>query len=209
MASGQFPTRVKINFAGAPEDAPTLNTNFVQGQFHGGSRKLSQQLLTGNILQNQEKLFSPLTQKTQSFSNSFSGFENSPSTVEFFGNSHLSNLRFRRDATKSKISQKRQVASLTDGAILDDSFFDTTWFDGLAQFGDKGLKQSLTKRHSIEDEVTEHDKEPAEGEVKAVRSFCNHCLIEPFQSALVLAWKNASPGPKVLKAKASTTCGDF
>lgn len=64
-------------------------------------------------------------------------------------------------------------------------------------------------KKSVEDEVKDHDREPAEGEVEAVRTFCNLCLIEPFQSALVIPWKAAIAEKDVLKAKASTTCGDF
>lgn len=82
-------------------------------------------------------------------------------------------------------------------------------YDGLAQFGDTSFKQTLTKRDNIEDEVKEHDREPAEGEVEAVGTYCNYCLIEPFQSALVIPWKAAVAEKGVLKAKASTTCGDF
>lgn len=82
-------------------------------------------------------------------------------------------------------------------------------YDGLAQFGDTSVKQSLTKRDNIEDEVKEHDREPAEGEVEAVQTYCNICLIEPFQSALVIPWKAAVAEKNVLKAKASTHCGNF
>lgn len=82
-------------------------------------------------------------------------------------------------------------------------------YDGLAQFGDSSFKQTLTKRDNIEEEVKEHDREPAEGEVEAVRTYCNYCLIEPFQSALVIPWKAAIAEKGVLNAKASTTCGDF
>lgn len=106
-------------------------------------------------------------------------------------------------------NKKRDLVTLTDGSIVDDSFFDTDWYDGLAQFGNSGLKQSLTKRDNIEEQVKEHDREPAEGEVDAVRSFCNFCHVEPFQSALVISWKNAVPGDKVLKANAAQTCGEF
>lgn len=108
-----------------------------------------------------------------------------------------------------KSQKKRDLITLTDGSLVDDKFFDSDWYDGLAQFGGNDFKNSLVKHDNLEDEIREHDREPAEGEVEAVRSFCNSCLIEPFESALVIAWKNARAGIKVLKAKASKVCGDF
>lgn len=204
------------------------NTNFVRGQFHTGTRNLQQQLINGNIRQQQQQqqlrqgqrsqpIFSPPSHSDpfrdsnlNSFTSTYTGFGSNPANVEIIDEASLPNLRFKREPKSAKkVVEKRDLVTLTDGSIVDDKFFDTDWFDGLAQFGDQGLKQSLAKRNSLEDEVKEHDKEPAEGEVEAVRSYCNSCLVEPFQSALVLGWKSASGGPNVLKAKASTACGDF
>lgn len=205
------------------------NTNFVRGQFHTGTRNLQQQLINGNIRQQQQQqqqlrqgqrtrpiLSAPShsdpfqDSNLNSFTSTYTGFGSNPANVEIIDEASLPDLRFKR-ASKSdkKVVEKRDLVTLTDGSIVDDKFFDTDWFDGLAQFGDQGLKQSLSKHNNLEDEIKEHDKEPAEGEVEAVRSYCNSCLIEPFQSALVLGWKSASAGPNVLKAKASTVCGDF
>lgn len=233
LANGQIPTRVKINIAGAqPADAPQQppNTNFFRGQFHVGSRNLQQQLINGNNLQQigaqraqpqaQQQIFStsnavqfPDTRegsRQSSFTSRYTGFGSSPANVEIINESDLPDFRFKRQTkADDKVQKKRDLVTLTDGSIVDDQFFDTQWYDGLAQFGDSGLKQTLTKRDNLEDEIKEHDREPAEGEVEAVRSYCNHCLIEPFQGALVLAWKSASAGQKVLRAKASTVCGDF
>lgn len=229
LANGQFPTRVRINLAEAqqaempPQQLPSINTNFVRGQFHVGSRNLQQQLINGNILQQSQRA-QPLTQSNirpanavqfpqsnenlrPQFTSSYSGFGSSPADVEIIDGASLPDFRFKRMTEKS--NKKRELVTLTDGSIVDDSFFDTDWYDGLAQFGNKRVKQTLTKRDNIEDQVKEHDREPAEGEVDAARSFCNFCLIEPFQSALVLTWKNAVPGPGVLKATAATTCGEF
>lgn len=202
---------------------PTLNTNFVRGQFHTGSRNLQEQLLNGNIaqqLQRDQLLAAPqfqpsssvqfLNQKTQPFSSSYTGFGSNPANVQIIDEASLPDLRFKRQSlNERKTHEKRELVTLTDGSIVDDKFFDTEWYDGLAQFGDKELKQSLTNRGSLEDELKEHDREPAEGEVEAVRSYCNYCLIEPFQSALVLAWKDAIGGHNVLKARAASSCGDF
>lgn len=231
LANGQFPTRVRINLAEAqqqpelqPQQLPSVNTNFVRGQFHVGSRNLQQQLINGNILQQRQPQrpaaqAAPLFQSSnavqfpesnrQSFmsSSSFSNF-GSPANFEIIDEADLPDLRFKRSSEK-KTNKKRELVTLTDGSIVDDSFFDTDWYDGLAQFGSTGLKQSLTKRDNIEDQVKEHDREPAEGEVDAVRSFCNYCLLQPFQTALVLAWKSASASHGVLKASASTTCANF
>lgn len=227
LANGQFPSRVRINLAGAqqPEGAPqpappqqqVINTNFVRGQFHTGTRNLQQQLLNGNFaqqVQSQQTFASPPSairfspsSGQNSFTSTYTGFGSNPANVQIIDEANLPNLRFKRQS--SKTVEKRELVTLTDGSIVDDKFFDTDWFDGLAQFGDQGLKQSLTKRANLEDEIKEHDKEPAEGEVDAVRAYCNHCLVEPFQGALVMSWKEAVAGKNVLKAKASTVCGHF
>lgn len=105
---------------------------------------------------------------------------------------------------------KRDLVTLPDGRIVDDKTFDSEWYDGLAQFGDDFLKQSFTKNdHHLETELKEHDKEPAELEVDASQSYCNFCVVEPFESALVLSWKDASMSHGVLQAKASQYCGEF
>lgn len=150
-------------------------------------------------------------QSVQSFSSPFaSSFGNNGGNLEIIDEASLPNLRFKRQSkSEDKSLEKRELVELNDGTFVDDKFFDNDWFDGLAQFGDKGLKQSLTKRGNLEDEIREHDREPGEGEVEAVKSYCNYCLVEPFQSALVLAWKQAIAEEDVLKAKASTVCGDF
>lgn len=233
MANGQFPTRVKINFAGSQptETEQQVNTNFVVGQFHTGARNLQQQLISGNV--QQRLLAQPRPQpaptqaaipqrtfaqqstvqfpdtRSNSFTSTYTGFGSSPANVQIIDEADLPTLRFKRQSSVDKNQQKRELVTLTDGSIVDDKFFDTDWYDGLGQFGDSGLKQTLTKRDNLEDEIKEHDREPAEGEVDAVQSYCNHCLVEPFQSALVLSWKEASAGHGVLKAKSATICGDF
>lgn len=224
LANGQFPSRVKINIAGTQQSEimPTVNTNFIRGQFHGGTRNLQEQLINGNIQQRVQSqqfqqnfeptifpsapstLRSPVSRERVPFSSTYIGFGSNPANVQIIDESNLPNLRFKR-----RTSNKRELVKLTDGSIVDDSLFDSDWYDGLAQFGNTELKQTLSKRENYEDEIKEHDKEPAEGEVVAVGSYCSYCLVEPFQSALVLSWKEAQAGPKTLKAKASTSCGNF
>lgn len=215
------------------ETEQQVNTNFVSGQFHTGTRNLQQQLITGNVQQRllsqprpqlaalraavPQSIFEPQSNAVQfpdtrsisQFSSSYTGFGSNSANVQIIDEADLPTLRFKRQSSKDKSQKKRELVTLTDGSIVDDKFFDTDWYDGLGQFGDNGLKQTLTKRDNLEDEIKEHDREPAEGEVDAVKSYCNHCLVEPFQSALALSWKEAAGGHGVLKAKASTVCGDF
>ena len=150
------------------------------------------------------------------FTSSYTGFGSHPANVEIIDESQWPTLRFKRGVkstdktanveTKEQEKKKRDLITLTE---VDDKFFDTDWYDGLAQFGGSDFKQHLKQHDNLEDEIKEHDREPAEGEVEAVRTYCNSCLIEPFESALVLPWKSAQPSSKVLRAKASKVCGDF
>lgn len=264
LANGQFPSRVKINFAGvqSPVSTPapaTINTNFIRGQFNIGARNLQQQLINSNVLhglqsqsqfsqqqqptplpqQHQQQFFSlPQSSPSSSssiqfpqndalqYTSSYSGFGSNPANVEIIDESQLPTIRFKR---QSKLDENKNtaddVASVTSNADnkeqekkkrelitfgdADDKFFDTDWYDGLAQFGGHDFKQHLKEHDNLEDEIREHDREPAEGEVEAVRLYCNSCLVEPFESALVIPWKSAQPSSKVLRAKASKVCGDF
>jgi hypothetical protein len=196
----------------------TINTNFVRGQFHTGARKLQQQLLNINFgqQQQQQQLTARPAQASpgsvvqfpdsprHTFTSTHTGFGSNPADVQIIDEADLPDFRFKRQT-----KEKRALVTLTDGSVVDDKFFDSDWYDGLAQFGDQGLKQSFTKRDNLEDEIKEHDREPAESEVEAVRAYCNLCMIEPFQSALVMSWKSASSSHGVLKAKSAMVCGDF
>lgn len=221
-----------------PAPPATINTHFNRGQYNIGARNLQQQLINGNALnhyQSQSQFGpqpTPLPQQQQAvsfpssssniqfpqndgltFTSSYSGFGSHPANVEIIDESQLPTIRFKRSSdknidaeTKEQEKKKRDLITLTS---VDDKFFDTDWYDGLAQFGGSDFKQHLKEHDNLEDEIKEHDREPAEGEVEAVRLYCNSCLIEPFESALVLPWKSAQPSSKVLRAKASKVCGDF
>lgn len=95
-----------------------------------------------------------------------------------------------------KTQKKRALVSLTDGSVIDDRDLAENAFafdGGLAQFGAAAYQDALTgpKNGNIEDEIKQHDREPAEGEVKAVLNLCSVCQVEPFQGAILLAWKDA------------------
>jgi hypothetical protein len=153
--------------------------------------------------------FSSPSSDYRSFSSSQSGFGSNPANVQFIDDSYQTSFRVRRS---NSLKPKRDLVTLPNGSIVDDKSFDSEWYDGLASFGDDFLKQSLatpSKHLSIDEEIKEHDKEPAELEVEASQSYCNYCLIEPFDSALVLSWKDAAKNHGVLEAKSSTVCGDF
>lgn len=231
LANGQFPSRVRINFAGATNDpqlpvqglpsqlvggglAPsTLNTQFVNGQYHTGGRILSEQLLTGNLL----KQVGP-SQATFSFPRPTSyaaqplGSYSSHILFKRNDDSSTDKKVIKREANDEKKINKRGLVVLTDGSIIDDSLLDSEpfEFDGLAQFGAPAFKAHLTKMMNIEDEIKEHDREPAEGEVNAVMALCSTCDTEPFEGALIMGWKN-SRGRTIhaLKAKTTGGCGQF
>jgi hypothetical protein len=172
------------------------------------SSTLPQKSSSLNFIQSSE--FSP--SNFQSISSSKSGFGSNPANVQFIDDSYPTSYRVRRS---NLVKTKRDLVTLPNGSIVDDKSFDSDWYDGLASFGDDFLKQSLatsTSKHrhsSLDDEIKEHDKEPAELEVEASQSYCNYCLIEPFESALVLSWKTASKSHGVLEANSQTLCGEF
>ncbi|XP_055846049.1 uncharacterized protein LOC129911989 [Episyrphus balteatus] len=228
LANGQIRTRVRINFAqptqtlnniigtnsdvsGVPAPQATINTNFVNGQFHTNSRLVAQQLggLAGPS--------GPI------------GPTRIPSRVSVFGsripnsiNSRIvddtsSRVIFKRSLDRKmknqeKVLNKRGLVFLEDGSIVDDEEFK---FEGLAEFGGKEFKHDLKVKmnldhEDIEDEIKEHDREPAEEEVKAVMEFCGNCDIEPFQGAIVFAWKNAMGSmDRALDGQSVGRCGNF
>lgn len=114
--------------------------------------------------------------------------------------------------SSGKNNKKRALVELTDGSIIDDKDLvsNAYLFDGLSQFGAVDFQENHSKHASIEDEIREHDREPAEDEVRAVLELCSACEIEPFQGAIVLAWKDAKVQTEhALRGHSLGGCGQF
>lgn len=112
----------------------------------------------------------------------------------------------------NKNNKKRALVELTDGSIVDDKDLvsNSFIFDGLSQFGAVDFQENLSKHASIEDEIREHDREPAEDEVRAVLELCSTCEREPFQGAIVMAWKDAKIQTEhALRGHSLGGCGHF
>lgn len=247
LASGQIPTQVRINLAQAPQagqqpqlppglnpnlvgpTAPTapsqhmltVNTNFINGQYHTGQRLLTEQLIgqPAGPGSSQRPQILQQTSTTQAF-NSLGN----PANVQFIDETETRVL-FKRHAKLEKTTvkekshdddtkghTKRELILLSDGRIVDDSNvnLNSFVFDGLAEFGGKKFKDDLTVKMNIEDEIKEHDREPAEEEVKAVMALCSSCDVEPFLGAIVFTWKEANVMlDNSLKGSSVGRCGDF
>lgn len=111
-----------------------------------------------------------------------------------------------------KNNKKRALVQLTDGSVIDDKDLaeNPFFFEGLSQFGATDFQQNLGKHSDIEDEIREHDREPAEDEVQAVLELCSACEIEPFQGAVVLAWKETKvEAEHALRGHSIGSCGYF
>lgn len=129
-----------------------------------------------------------------------------------FEDAHTS-FSFRRKREGKKLD-KRGLVMLNDGSIVDDTLLNVpNLFDGLTQFGAQDFKQEVSGgngSNDLEEEIREHDREPAEDEVQAVMSLCSKCAIEPFQGAVVLAWRELQTITQhTLKALSTGLCGDF
>lgn len=221
MANGQINTRLRINFAGAqpqpeqPTDLPaSVATTFNRGQFSSGERLLTQQLFGARIKQGKTLPAPSSTAFIFPQSTGSSSFLTGPGNVQYIDGTgddiDSDHVVFKRNdtpkrkrqtkpitkrATDEKTHKKRALVSLTDGSVIDDREIaeNAYSFDGLAQFGAVAFQESLTspKHGNIEDEIRQHDREPAEGEVEAVLNLCSSCQIEPFQGAIIMAWKDA------------------
>lgn len=123
--------------------------------------------------------------------------------------------RIAHSSNDKKNNKKRALIALSDGSIIDDRNIaagDSAAYeyDGLSQFGAVDYQENLTKQDNIEDEIKEHDREPAEDEVNAVLSLCSVCQVEPFIGAVAFTWKDAKIIPeKVLKGQSVGGCGAF
>lgn len=139
LANGQIPTRVKINLAGvqpqAPE-APSVNTNFVRGQFHTGERNVQQQLINGNferqaLTQRRPSakfgsvIASAPTEPRNTFTSTYTGFGSNPANVRIFDDS---SLRLKRQLFgQDKLSENQLLVGITDGSGFDSQLFDSDW----------------------------------------------------------------------------------
>ncbi|XP_035791367.1 uncharacterized protein LOC118466342 [Anopheles albimanus] len=199
----------------------TVTTNFVNGQFSTGGRLLQEQLVSGNLIKqfpNTALSLLPASVKSASTKFTFpdpssfkdiSGTDGAYSIVQLPTDVTARKLfkRQTKDTTAEDTKPKREIVQLHDGSILQSSEY---IFDGLAEFGLPDFKNKVGRETDIEDEIREHDKEPAEEEVKAVLNICTKCTPEPFAKALVFAWKDASIELNgALQAEASSHCGHF
>lgn len=177
------------------------STQFVNGQFHGGSRLVAQQLFASASP-------APPTGNTAFFPTS----QNFQSSGSIFG-SHSLFKRSDSAATKEDKKTKRDLVQLSNGQTIDDSLLgNADEIEGLTYFGGNEFKQFLHKQMGdpTEDEIKEYDREPAEGEVMAIQNLCSFCDHEPFLGALILSWKNVRiTMHHALQAKAQGTCGQF
>ncbi|XP_055694385.1 uncharacterized protein LOC129796456 isoform X2 [Lutzomyia longipalpis] len=214
------------------QQGATITTQFINGQFHTGGRLLSEQLVSGNLLGG----ITPRPPNTLTFpgpvvsspapslgATSFAELGNS-ANVQFIDDSTNTRFLFKREDKSTAAAEeedtqvddkkvkKRGLIMLSDGAIIDDSLLgrDPEILEGLTQFGEQSFRDSLSRDEGIEDEIREHDREPAEGEVRAVMNLCTSCDHEPFLGAIVLAWKDLHVSMShALKAKTSGICGQF
>ncbi|XP_035906628.1 uncharacterized protein LOC118509684 [Anopheles stephensi] len=223
-----LPSQLVGGFTPSIGNGPTVTTNFVNGQFSTGVRFLQEQLVSNNVI-------GPFPRSSSSVGGSSTGTFTFPdsSSSELAGPSSSSGAYsivqlpsdtsprklFKRQTaanTAAKVDKtggatetktKRELIQLQDGSLLQSSEY---IFDGLAEFGLPDFKNKLGRETDIEDEIREHDKEPAEEEVRAVMNICSKCAPEPFAKALVFAWKDATTElGGALSAKASSHCGHF
>lgn len=120
----------------------------------------------------------------------------------------LKSKRLIKNEVDRKHNSKRALVELDDGFIVNSyKDIDSTIFDGLSQFS---ALDGTGKHTDIEDEIRQHDQEAAEGEVSSVLELCSSCAIEPFQRAVVLAWKDAKIHiDNALKGRSQGPCGQF
>ncbi|XP_043071958.1 uncharacterized protein LOC6566372 isoform X2 [Drosophila grimshawi] len=231
LASGQIPTRVRINLANsAPTQKPTgtvefqpqqqpqqqaitLNTNFVNGQINAGSRLVAQQLLGISPITQSHRRPNPGAEPGR-----FHMLSNA-ANVQFIDETET-HIQFKRQANakgakddiKDKKLRKRGLVLLEDGSLVDDGLDESSSskYNGLADFGGQQFKHDLTLKMTLEEEISSHDREPAEEEVSAVMAICSNCDPEPFQGAIVFAWKDVNEHMNnTLKGLSVGTCGHF
>ncbi|XP_058053606.1 uncharacterized protein LOC131205503 [Anopheles bellator] len=220
-----LPSQLVGGFSPSVGPGATVTTNFINGQFSTGVRFLQEQLATTNLL-SQFPQPGPSSLPASVKSNAPFTFPDS-SGDSLSATPHATNggaysivqlptdlvarKIFKRQTRPASVAKeaktKRDLVQLQDGSLVEGSEY---IFDGLAEFGLPEFKNKLGRETDIEDEIREHDKEPAEEEVRAVLNICSKCAPEPFAKALVFAWKDATTEPAgALQAKASSHCGHF
>lgn len=240
LASGQIPTRVRINLANAgatpqspvsssgsdgtqiqvtdhspQQQAITVNTNFVNGQINAGSRLVAQQLLNiSPISKNRPPTAVNEPGRFHMLSNSANVqfIDETETHIQFKRHSEGTPNRKRKAASDKKL-RKRGLVLLDDGSVVDDGLESSeayNKFNSLADFGGQQFKHDLNLKMTLEEEISTHDREPAEEEVKAVMAICSSCNPEPFQGAIVFAWKDVKEHMNnTLKGLSVGTCGNF
>lgn len=240
LANGQIATRLRINLAGVIDpsaeqqqpqllDGPqhaTIGTSFVSGQFSSAERFITQQLVTNSgqpAVGSGAGTFKfpsavPSSPASYIIGGPPAGLQYAPDQqhVLFKRNSKPAApkvVRKREAAASPRRHEKRALVQLTDGSVYDDGTggqLDSYDFDGLAQYGAPAFQAQLTKHMDIEDEIKQHDREPAEGEVQAVLDMCSVCAPEPFQGAIIFAWKDVKGLTKgALRGKTLGGCAHF
>lgn len=233
MANGQIATRLRINLAGVnPEDAQqqqllpvhaqhaTIGTSFVSGQYSPAERFLSQQLVGTHVVPQTVGNTFKFPNGASAPSSYVIGAPNTQYIETLDDNQHAlfkRNSKGEKTITKreAKILEKRALVQLSDGSVVDDSQLATTSseydFDGLAQFAAPAFRAELSKYMDIEDEIKQHDREPAEGEVQAVLQMCTACDAEPFKGAIIFAWKDVKhvQTKYAIKGHSLGGCGHF
>ncbi len=210
-------------FGGAVPQAQhaTIGTQFVSGQFSPHARYISQQLVgsqfqtapaSSSVAFPSSAISAPTSYSQISEPGDDQYLDTDGSHVLFKRNGESDKVVKKRETTSNKKLDKRALVTLTDGSVIDDRVIASNPFDfdGLAQFGAPAFQQHLNKMMDIEDEIKEHDREPAEGEVQAVLSLCSSCAVEPFEGAVILAWKDVKADTDhALRAKSLGGCGQF
>lgn len=243
LASGQIPTRVRINLAntgasppqngpnsssgnaaqflpGSDQQAITVNTNFVNGQINAGSRLVAQQLLNVSpIPQSRPPTVVNEPNRFHMLSNSANVqfIDETETHIQFKRHSPdatpTSSRRRKADRASAKNLRKRGLVLLDDGSVVEDGLEPSeayNKFNSLADFGGEQFKHDLNLKMTLEEEISTHDREPAEEEVKAVMAICSTCDPEPFQGAIVFAWKDVNEHMNnTLKGLSVGTCGNF
>lgn len=202
----------------------TIGTAFVAGQFSPAERHITQQLVTNagpGAGQIPFKFPEPIVNVPSSPAAYIIGSPPSSISAPLSQQQHI---LFKRRAPGAKVHkresapsqrrrhEKRALVQLTDGSVFDDAALDHSAydFDGLAQYGAPAFQAQLTKHMDIEDEIRQHDREPAEGEVAAVLDMCSVCAPEPFQGAIIFAWKDVKGVTKgALRGKTLGGCAHF